>query len=599
MPECIGPVCGTGGWTGPLPGDPDNNVTLSANGRYGYVEVSWTYPSTNAYAVMHTLLYRSISADFATAIQIRVEGGNSYADRFSRADIRPYYYWIKLVSVNGTVGDLIGPASATPLNAALDTLEGLTGLIDSGVLAQALRTEIDRITLLDTAIADEALQRLQDNTTLTNAIAQVQTATGEAATYLQQEITQRTSENEALVQAINVIAAGLEGSTAVITEEQLVLINSIESIASDVQILYTNFDTNTAAILNEQTARSTADSATATTISTLVTDVAGNTAAIANEISARTTAVDTVATSVSTLEVEFNNDLAAAIQTEQTARATEYGSLATSISTLQATSNTTTAAVATETTARIDADTALAGQITTAESALNGNLASVQTSLQTNIDTVNGEVVSIGALYTAKVSVDGLIGGFGVYNDGSEVEAGFDVDRFWVGRTTNMVKPFIVNDDVVYLNKARIRDADIDTLKIAGAAVTVPVVSKSAGTYEGAHPNEASHATDLWNATPINRCVISLDSPGIVYAHSIASQWYGRGLRYSLLGISITDSSGKQERSIQGGGAVVPSPSVATSMLCATGLVTIKVFWIGEPGCRITDSIIFATGAKR
>ncbi|WP_311064108.1 hypothetical protein [Halomonas sp. DWK9] len=67
-----------------------------------------------------------------------------------------------------------------------------------------------------------------------------------------------------------------------------------------------------------------------------------------------------------------------------------------------------------------------------------------------------------GALYTAQVQSGGLIGGFGVYNDGTVVEAGFDVDRFWLGRTnSNKRKPFVMDGDVVYMNNAMIRNGSI------------------------------------------------------------------------------------------------------------------------------------------
>ncbi|WP_433925041.1 phage tail tip fiber protein [Vreelandella sp. 21] len=68
----------------------------------------------------------------------------------------------------------------------------------------------------------------------------------------------------------------------------------------------------------------------------------------------------------------------------------------------------------------------------------------------------------VGSLYTAKVQSGGLIGGFGIYNDGTEVDAGFDVDRFWLGRTnSNKRKPFIMDGDVVYINNAMIRNGSI------------------------------------------------------------------------------------------------------------------------------------------
>ncbi|WP_273688472.1 phage tail protein [Ketogulonicigenium vulgare] len=49
-----------------------------------------------------------------------------------------------------------------------------------------------------------------------------------------------------------------------------------------------------------------------------------------------------------------------------------------------------------------------------------------------------------------------------------------DAHRFAITGGSTDVYPFIVDGGTVYIDKARIRDADIDTLKIAGNAVTVP-----------------------------------------------------------------------------------------------------------------------------
>lgn len=65
-----------------------------------------------------------------------------------------------------------------------------------------------------------------------------------------------------------------------------------------------------------------------------------------------------------------------------------------------------------------------------------------------------------GSQWTAQVQANGLVGGFGVYNDGNTVDAGFNVDKFYIGRDlNNKVAPFIVNN-----NKVIIDDAIIDKL---------------------------------------------------------------------------------------------------------------------------------------
>ena len=96
-------------------------------------------------------------------------------------------------------------------------------------------------------------------------------------------------------------------------------------------------------------------------------------------------------------------------------------------------------------------------------------------------------MTEIGALWTARLSVNGLVGGFGVYNNGEFVEAGFDVDRFWVGRTqANKRKPFIIENGITYIDSAVIREASIDTLRLAGGSVTSMAYGRGlAGTING------------------------------------------------------------------------------------------------------------------
>lgn len=377
MSSCITDTCGTGDWTGPLPGDPDNTSILSAVPAFGGIDVSWTYPNINPHAVAHVLLYRGITSNYAASVKQATVAGNTFYDKITGTAGTRYYYWIQIVSVNGTVGSVIGPASAVVRSRSQDIVDDLTGQIDAGVLAQSLKTEIAKITL--------------------------------NAEDLKQEILNRTLGDGAVTTLLMEVQDEVSGSFALLNQEVLLRVEGQNAIASTLQTLGVANANNAAAIFTEQQTRVSADSALSQQVTLLVAATDGFAAAIQNEEYARTTA-----------------------------------------------------------------DSALAGQISTAQSTLGNNIASVQTSLTTNINQVDGKVSGIGALYTAKVDVNGLVGGFGVYNDGTFVEAGFDVDRFWVGRTgPDRVKPFIIENDVVYMNKARIKNADIDTLKIAGNAVTV------------------------------------------------------------------------------------------------------------------------------
>ena len=362
--------CGTGSGVITFPSDPSNNSVLSAVGVFGGIEVSWTYPSTNPNAVAYVVLYRGITNVFSSAIELAKVAGTYYFDRIDEKSlVRTYYYWIQLVSVNGTEMEVIGPASATPRLSIEKTIEDLTGKIDAGVLANALRTEIGKIGSLQTTMSQEVIDRLRAEGILGDALAQVQTSVGEVTTLLQHEVIERKDAHGAIVAQVDVLAAGADANAAAITELSAVIVDSTTSLASQ----------------------------------------------------------------ITTLETKSATDLEAAIQNEQLARTA--------------------------------ADNSLAAQINTVQSAAANNLASVQTTMQTNINTLDGKVTRIGALYTAKVDVNGLIGGFGVYNDGNQVEAGFDVDRFWIGRTTNKRKPFIIDNGVVYIDEGAINKLTFSKLR--------------------------------------------------------------------------------------------------------------------------------------
>ena len=329
-------VCGTGTGNFPKPGDPDNNLILKATPAFGGIDVEWTYPAINPHAVAHVILYRSTSEREDTAVHHVIVAGNFFYDKTTTATLLKYYYWIQIVSVNGTVGPMIGPASATARPAIAQMLEILTDQIDSGVLAQSLRTEIGTIQLNKLAIDKE--------------------------------------------------------------------LKALAAYDDELGVAY-------------------------------------------NEV------------------VAFNEQSRALLQQEVLARTTAENALVTAINTVQASTNEVSAAVQDERSARAEADAALASQITTAQSQLGKDIASVQQTFQTRIETVNGTLKEIGALYTAQVDVNGLIGGFGVYNDGKMVEAGFDVDRFWVGRTTNKVKPFIIQGGEVFINEAVINRLTFSKLR--------------------------------------------------------------------------------------------------------------------------------------
>lgn len=404
--SCEKGVCGTGDYSGPQPGDPSNTLSLSANAVFNGINVAWSYPTLNSFAVAHTILYRGVSGVFDNAIKLGVVGGSTYVDLIDSPTPVTYFYWVQIVSVNGTYLAIVGPASATSVPRSSQTMEDLTGRIDSGVLSNALKTQIASITLINGRISDEIQNRITSNAGLSAMIAAANGAVVQAMTYVQREITERTAGDSALVNSINTLGAAVGN--------------------------------NLALFQSEQTVRTSKDAAYVSNFSLLFTKVGAAAAAVTEE-----------------------------------------------------------------TIARVEGYNALAQRVVTAESTVFGNTATGQIGLTTKINTFNGKITDIGALYTAKLSVNGLIGGFGVYNNGNYVEAGFDVDTFWIGRTNAAkVKPFIVSDGEVHIDKARIRNGDIDTLKIAGNSVMVGIYDSAGGATvnAGTSVNLISRTIDLGDA---------------------------------------------------------------------------------------------------
>lgn len=361
--EIAGMVCGTGNPNLPKPGDPDGSITLTATSIFGGIKLHWTYPVTNPYAVAHTIIYRGTDNNFSHASELAIASGNTYYDQSIGDTNTLYYYWIVVVSVNGTSMDRVGPVSATANSTVSDIMVALTDRIDRGVLATSLKTQIDKITELEDGLTQEASYRVADGIALGNALTALQA--------------------------------------------------SIDDVTSILQ--------------NEVTARSTADSS-------------------------------------------------------------------------------------------------LASQITTAQSQLGDDLASAQTTLQTNINTTNGKVTAIGALYTAKVQVNGLIGGFGVYNDGSEVQAGFDVDTFWVGRTgPDKKKPFIIDSGNVYIDNAFIHNLSAD--KITTGTMSAARIDTRGMLIKDASGNVILGAGNALNASYAAPGTLNSDLTGSIASAAATAVW--------------------------------------------------------------------------
>ena len=501
---CTDNVCGTGialpGGPGSPgspagPGDPLGGMTLTANAVYGGIQLAWTYPSVNAHAVAHFLVYRSTTSNIGDATQIGVISGNRYFDSIAVAGT--YYYWIKSVSIYGAVGNLVGPASATARDRGADTIEDIQGRIVGGVLDTALQQDIARITLNYQELMAEIGNRVAGNAALSAALADLQNGLEEAVALVNTEITIRQDGDSALASQMQIIAAANAS--------------------------------NASAIIEERTARVSSDEALTTLFNGVYAATVNNAAAITNEATART-----------------------------------------------------------------NADSALANQISTVQSTLGSQIASVQVNAQTQINTTNDTVTEIGALWTARVSVNGLVGGFGIYNNGQYVEAGFDVDTFWVGRTnTNKRKPFVINNGITYIEDAMIRNASIDTLKIVGGSVTSMAYGEGSGSWNsGSWTGSSAYLNMPAGSTG---AVVSATA---TLVNQQTANWVGVSVRIIANGRVIAETAISLVRHMMGTVSVSgfdPIPRVGTNVYSLE--LVIDTAWPGPVTAVRTN--ITAIGGKR
>ena len=468
-------VCGTGGWRGPKPGDPDMNLVLRAVGVAGGIQITVSEPHLNAHAVAHIRLYRSSSSNYLTATHIVNFSGTSYYDKMENSSPVTYYYWIEVVSINGTIGEVIGPASATSIDYIDEILDSLKGNIDTSYLDSLLTSQIGRIEDLDTNISQEIQDRLLANQVLQNALNQVQTDIGQVATYMNQETIERVDGHNVLLSMINAIAAGVNGNAVAITNEQTIRINEFESVAEDITALFTNFGDAMSAIQSEALTRSTEDNAMTQRIDAAVSAIGDNASAIQTESNTRVNAINAATNLITTLESKVDQNYSG-LQSSLSTVSTTANTAANNITQLTSKVNQNTANIQTESQTRVNAINSLASNISTVQSTLNQNISQVQQGLNTQIGRIDGHntaINSITAEYFIKLNVNGLVGGFGLYNTGSSIQAGFSVNEFWVGSTQqNKRKPFKVVDNQTFIDNAVIRDGEITNAKIAQAAIT-------------------------------------------------------------------------------------------------------------------------------
>ncbi|KAF4557102.1 DUF1983 domain-containing protein, partial [Pseudomonas sp. CES] len=271
------------------------------------------------------------------------------------------------------------------------------------------------------------------------------------------------------------------------------------------------------------------------------------------------------------------------------------------------------AAIQNEATARTNADSALSQQIQTTQSSLGDTNASVQ-----QLSTAHAALDQrANATYTVKLQATAsgqyVAAGFGLglVNNGGMFQSTFAVmvDRFAVLNPAGngFVSPFAIQNNQVFMNDAFIRDAsitnakiadaaitnakigvaEIDTLRIRGNAVTVPVSVTN---------NTTVYGSGIGNWIDLAAVAMTLDTAGYIQAIFGCYQGFGGGIRQYRFRLWVNSTL-----IAEGGGDWADGfPSLQGAVYAGPGQHVVSVSWWGEnSGVSVSGMNIFAMGSKR
>ena len=139
--------------------------------------------------------------------------------------------------MNGTVGDLIGPASATARPTIEQMIVLLTGQISDGNLAQSLKEDIQRIDSLTTTINGETAERLSQYEALQTDLAAYQNDVDGVATLLTNEVVRLETDDTSQINQINVLGAKTDDNSALIISESEARADADSALAMTIDTL--------------------------------------------------------------------------------------------------------------------------------------------------------------------------------------------------------------------------------------------------------------------------------------------------------------------------------------------------------------------------
>ncbi|WP_288484754.1 DUF1983 domain-containing protein [uncultured Novosphingobium sp.] len=286
---------------------------------------------------------------------------------------------------------------------------------------------------------------------------------------------------------------------SILTLEQQTRANEDEALSNQILQLGAKMGTDiNAAIVEERTARVTAEEAFTKRLDQQASKIGQNEANFNDQITTLVNADGALSKRITDQAAQWNTDISGAIlaasQTLNETIANREFALSQRIDKATATFGGFSSSLQSESQARADADSALGARIDKISvTDYSGQIATIEQKMSVQADQIGG----LSGQYTLKLDVNGVISGFGLASQNGVSEFVISADRFLISHHAGRISPFYVVGGQVFIadaviENARIRGAQIDdlsvnTLKIAGGAISAQQVATSADTYVAAN----------------------------------------------------------------------------------------------------------------
>lgn len=400
---------------------------------------------------------------------------------------------------------------------------------EARALANQIQGVANNLQATSNALAAEAATRLGFDNVQGSKIASLETTTANQATQISGLTTRVSGAESTIINLQNTTATQAQSLTALTTrttaaESKITTLQQTTATqATQLNTLSTRADSSESKITTlQQTTATQAQSLTTLTTrvgtaESSITALNTTTATQATQLNSLTTRTATAESNISTLNTTTANQAnsltalttrvansEAAITSEQTTRANADNAITSNVNTQVSRIDTNVAAIQTQTNTLSNNFASLSSQITTIQSSIGANSIAIQQEAQTRA-TKDG---LLDAQYTVKIDNNGYVSGFGLASTSNNStpfsQFIFRADRFSIaspsGPSIAPTAPFVVlttsqsvNGRIrppgVYIldafigngvmDTAKIGLAAVDTLTIAGNAVTVPAVANA------------------------------------------------------------------------------------------------------------------------